>query len=61
MKIYNLADTDISDSNIDDANHEGFRITDIKQAIKNENRVNIFVNDKYAFSLDIAQVVDFKL
>ena len=61
MKIYNLADTDILDSNIDDANHEGFRITDIKQAIKNENRVNIFVNDKYAFSLDIAQVVDFKL
>lgn len=34
------------------------RITDIKQAVKNENRVNVFVNEKYAFSLDVAQVVD---
>lgn len=38
-----------------------FRITDIKQAVKNENRVNIFVNGKYAFSLDVAQVVDLKI
>ncbi|MBQ2695647.1 RecX family transcriptional regulator [Candidatus Saccharibacteria bacterium] len=34
------------------------KITDIRQAVKNQNRVNVFVNDKYAFSLDIAQVVD---
>lgn len=34
------------------------KITDIKQAVKNENRVNVFVNGKYAFSLDVAQVVD---
>ncbi|MBR2836959.1 RecX family transcriptional regulator [Candidatus Saccharibacteria bacterium] len=34
------------------------RITDIKQAVRNENRVNVFVNGKYSFSLDIAQVVD---
>lgn len=38
-----------------------FEITDIKQAVKNENRVNIFVDGKYDFSLDIAQVVDFKI
>ena len=36
-------------------------ITDIKQAVKNENRVNIFVDGKYSFSLDIAQLVDFKI
>lgn len=34
------------------------KITDIRQAVKNENRVNFFVNGKYSFSLDIAQVVD---
>ncbi len=40
---------------------DSFRVTDIKQAVKNENRVNIFVNNEYSFSLDIAQLVDFKL
>lgn len=34
------------------------RITDIRQAVKNENRVNIYVNGKYRFSLDVAQVVE---
>ncbi len=34
------------------------KITDIRQAVKNENRVNVFVNSKYSFSLDISQVVD---
>lgn len=33
-----------------------FRITDIKQAVKNPNRANIFVNNKYRFSLDIFQL-----
>ena len=37
------------------------KITDIKQGVKNENRVNVFVNSKYAFSLDISQVVDFRI
>ena len=37
------------------------KITAIKQAVKNENRVNVFVNNEYSFSLDIAQLVDFKL
>ena len=39
----------------------GFVITDLKQGVKNENRVNVFVNGKYSFSLDISQVVDFHL
>ena len=37
------------------------KITDIKQAVKNPNRVNIFVDNEYSFSLDIAQLVDEKL
>lgn len=35
-----------------------FTITDIKQAIKNPNRANIFVNGKFRFSLDIFQLTD---
>lgn len=38
-----------------------FKITNIKQAVKNENRVNVYVDGKYSFSLDIAQLVDFKI
>ena len=37
------------------------KITDIKQGVKNPNRVNVFVNGKYAFSLDVVQVVDLKI
>lgn len=40
---------------------ESFKITDLRQGVKNENRVNVFVNGKYSFSLDISQVVDFHL
>ena len=39
----------------------GFFITNLKQGIRNPNRVNVFINDKYEFSLDLTQVVDFKL
>jgi len=37
------------------------KITDLKQGVKNPDRVNIFVNGKFSFSLDVAQVVDYKL
>ncbi len=68
MEIYKLADS-IPDEEKDDgfcgsgkSSESGeFKITDIKQAVKNENRVNVFVNGKYSFSLDIAQVVEFKI
>ncbi len=33
-------------------------ITDLKQGVKNPNRVNVFIDGKFSFSLDIAQVVD---
>ena len=36
-------------------------ITDIKQGVKNPNRVNVFVDSSFAFSLDVAQVVEYKL
>ena len=35
-----------------------YRVTDIKEAVRDKNRVNIFINDKYFCSLDISQVVD---
>lgn len=34
------------------------KITDLKQGVKNPNRVNVFVNGEFSFSLDVAQVVD---
>ncbi len=40
---------------------ETFKITDIKQGVKNPNRANVFVDGKYSFSLDISQVVDLKI
>lgn len=73
MEIYKLSD-DVPDVGLtkhnkydrmrpdasEDAGDLGgvLRITDIRQAVKNPNRVNIYVNGKYSFSLDIAQVVD---
>lgn len=39
----------------------GHEVTDIKQAVKDQNRVNIFIDGKFDFSLDVAQVVDFKI
>ncbi|MBQ3280259.1 RecX family transcriptional regulator [Candidatus Saccharibacteria bacterium] len=36
-----------------------YKITDLKQGLKNPDRVNVFVDEKFAFSLDISQVVDF--
>ena len=37
------------------------KITNIKQGVKNPNRVNVFVDGEYSFSLDVKQVVDFKI
>lgn len=56
---------DNSHSHPSDADHislpdtgHPYCITAIKPAIKAENRVNIYINDKYDFSLEISQVVD---
>lgn len=50
MQVEALKSAGVSDDEL--------KITDIKQAVRNENRVNIYVNGKYSFSLDVAQVVD---
>ena len=34
------------------------KITDLKQGLKNPERVNVYVNGKFAFSLDVSQVVE---
>ena len=35
------------------------RVTNIKEAVRDRNRVNIYIDSKYYCSLDISQVVDF--
>lgn len=37
------------------------RITDLKSGVRDQNRVNVFIDDKFTFSLDVSQVVDFHL
>ncbi len=39
----------------------GHRVTDLKEAVRDKNRVNVYVDDKFFCSLDISQVVDFRL
>ena len=36
-----------------------YKITDLKQGVRNPDRVNVYVDGKFSFSLDISQVVDF--
>ena len=38
-----------------------YRLTSITQGVKDQNRVNICLNGRFAFTLDIAQLADFKL
>ena len=56
MKIYNL-----KDEATNDGSKRRLVITELKQGVKNPDRVNVFVDAKFAFSLDVAQVVDYKL
>ena len=36
-------------------------VTQVKEAVRDQNRVNIYVDDKFYCSLDISQVVDFSI
>ena len=36
----------------------GHRVSDIREAVRDKNRVNIYIDDKFFCSLDISQVVD---
>lgn len=40
---------------------EKLKITEMKQGVKNPERVNVFVGGKFSFSLNVTQVVDFHL
>lgn len=37
---------------------QSHRVTDIKEAVRDHNRVNVYIDGKYYCSLDISQVVD---
>lgn len=41
--------------------NEKLVVTDIKLGVKNQNRANVFLNHKFAFSLDLSQIIDFKI
>lgn len=41
--------------------HPQLAITALKPALRDTRRVNIFIDDKYSFSLDLAQVADYHL
>ena len=60
MKIYSLTDEVSEEKHPVDLSEE-LIVTNLKQGVKNPNRVNVFINEKYTFSLDVTQVVDFKL
>lgn len=40
---------------------DSFLVTNMKQGVKDENRVNVYLNGKFDFSLEVSQVVDFGL
>ena len=40
---------------------EAKKVTDLRVGVRDENRVNVFLDGKFAFSLTIQQVADFKL
>ena len=53
LKTITIFDSDETEKPI--SSHQ---ITDIKEAVKDHNRVNVFVDQKFYCSLDISQVVD---
>ena len=55
MEIYKLKDDVAGDTS---SGSVSLVITDLRQGVKNPNRVNVFVDSRFAFSLDVAQVVD---
>lgn len=69
MEIYKLSDNltnkhsrDIMEVEAsEDAGVSEYVITGMKEGVRNPDRVNIYVNDKFAFSLDVSQVVDLKV
>ena len=50
--------TILDDDSTDRKQSVEHRVTDIREAVRDKNRVNIYVDDKFFCSLDISQVVD---
>lgn len=68
MKIVNLKandDAPSSPSTPNPAKHTNTprknQITDLKSGVHDQNRVNVFIDGEFSFSLDLAQVVDYHL
>lgn len=40
---------------------QSYLVTDIREAVREQNRVNIYIDNKFYCSLDISQVVDLKI
>ena len=57
---YNAGAKDGGDAGLLGANSE-YVVTDMKSGVKNPERVNVYVGGVFAFSLDVVQVVDYKL
>ncbi|MBR2996895.1 RecX family transcriptional regulator [Candidatus Saccharibacteria bacterium] len=61
MEIYSLKDSDAKIQGEENLNGQKFVVTELRQGVKNPNRVNVFIDGKYEFSLDVTQVVEYKL
>lgn len=65
MEIHKLNEGKVADGAgldiIDSTTSHTLKVTELRPAIVDGNRVNIFVNDKFEFSLTVAQVVEFKV
>lgn len=51
--------TIFDDDSTDRKKSVGHRVTDLREAVRDKNRVNVYIDDKFFCSLDISQVVDF--
>ncbi len=56
LEIHNINEVDESAPKT-----RAHRLTDMREAVRIQNRVNLYVDNKYYCSLDISQVVDFHL
>ena len=61
MEIFSLSSAPSQENPSEPTPVPGSKITALKPGLKNKDRVNVFIDGAFAFSLDLAQVVDFKL
>ena len=61
MEILNLKQDTPASSPVPNPAAPKNQITDLKAGVRNQNRINVFVDGDFSFSLDLAQVVDYHL